>query len=220
MRFDEPGLKAWVQTAPLTVPENGGRVTLTLAEGAKSRLEGPGRAGEATSSVAMPSLYSVAIDSVEATVVDDANGEPKQLVVLSFNDTLKDRDIASQVKLWLLPEAFVPSPQRKADPDSDYQKTVPYPWSEGEVDAATLKAATPLRFELLPGEREWVATHTLRFEAPPGRRLWLEVPKGLKSFGGFLLGQPQRRLLVVPEYPTLLRFVGEGRCCRCAASAA
>ena len=210
LRFDEPGLKAWVQTAPLTVPENGGRVTLTLAEGAKSRLEGPGRAGESVSNVAMPSLYSVALDNVEATVVDDENGEPKQLVVLSFNDTLNDRDIASQVKLWLLPEAFVPSPQRRADPDSDYQKTVPYPWSEGEVDAATLKAATPLRFELLPGEREWVETHTLRFEAPPGRRLWLEMPKGLKSFGGFLLGQPQRRLLVVPEYPKLLRFVGEG----------
>ena len=210
VRFDEPGLKAWVQTAPLTVPENGGRVTLALAEGAKSRLEGPGRAGETTSSVVMPSLYSVALDNVEATVVDDENGEPKQLIVLSFNDTLKDRDIAAQVKLWLLPERFVPSPQRRADPDSDEQQTVPYPWSEGEVDAETLKAATPLRFELLPGEREWVETHTLRFEAPPGRRLWLELPKGLKSFGGFLLGQSQRRLLVVPEYPKLLRFVGEG----------
>ncbi|MGL6289294.1 MAG: alpha-2-macroglobulin family protein [Silanimonas sp.] len=210
VRFDELGLKAWVQTAPLTVPENGGRVVLTLAQGAKSRLDGPGRAVAAESTVAMPSLYSVALDSVEATVVDDADGEPKQLVVLSFNDTLKDRDIASQVKLWLLPERFVPSPARKADPDSEYQQRVPYPWSEGEVDAAALKAATPLRFELLPGEREWVETHTLRFEAPPGRRLWLEVPKGLQSFGGFLLGQPQRRLLVVPEYPKLLRFVGEG----------
>ena len=209
-RLDELGLKVWVQTAPLTVPENGGRVTLALAEGAKSRLDGPGRASAAESVVAMPSLYSVAIDSVEATVVDDANGEPKQLVVLQFNDTLKDRDVASQVKLWLLPEAFVPSAQRRADPASEYQQRVPYPWSEGEVDAAALKAATPLRYELLPGEREWVATHTLRFDAPPGRRLWLEVPKGMKSFGGFLLGQPQRRLLVVPEYPQLLRFVGEG----------
>ena len=210
VRFDEAGLKAWVQTAPLTIPENGGVVVLRLAEGARSRLAGPGRALEAESSVAMPSLYSVTLDSVEATVVDDENGEPKQLVVLSFNDTLKDRDIAGQAKLWLLPERFVPSPQRRADADSEYQQRVPYPWSEDEIDAAALTAATALEFELLPGEREFTDTHTLRFDAPPGRRLWLELPKGLQSFGGFLLGQSQRRLLVVPEYPKLLRFVGEG----------
>lgn len=210
VRFDEAGLKAWVQTAPLTVPENGGRVVLTLAEGAASRLDGPGRAGETSSAVTMPSLYSVALEGVEATVVDDANGEPKQLIVLRFNDTLKDRDVAAQLKLWLLPETFVPSPQRRADPESGHQERVPYPWSESEVDAPVLKAAAPLAFELLPGEREWVDTHTLRIEAPVGRRVWLELPKGMKSFGGFLLGQPQRRMLVVPEYPQLLRFVGEG----------
>ena len=210
LRFDEAGLKAWAQTAPLTVPENGGRVWLRLAEGARSRLAGPGRASALEGAVDMPSLYSVALDSVEASVVDDENGEPKQLLVLGFNDTLKDRDIAAQAKLWLLPERFVPSPARKADPDSAHQRRVPYPWAAGEIDEAALKAATQLDFELLPGEREFTESHTLRFNAPPGRRLWLELPKGLRSFGGFLLGQPQRRLLVVPEYPKLLRFVGEG----------
>jgi uncharacterized protein YfaS (alpha-2-macroglobulin family) len=210
LRFSEDGLTVWVQTVPLTVPENGGFVDLMLAEGVKSRLPGPGRAQEAMSRVNLPSLYSVALDGAESTVVDDENGEPKQLLVLQFNDTLKDRDVASQAKLWLLPEAFVPSPSRRADAESDHQRQVPYPWSESEVDAAALKAATPLRFELLPGEREWATTITLRYQAPPGRRLWLELPKGLRSFGGFLLGQPQRRLLAVPEYPRLLRFVGEG----------
>ncbi|MFN9740376.1 MAG: alpha-2-macroglobulin family protein [Pseudomonadota bacterium] len=210
LRLAEDGLTAWVQTAPLVVPENGGHIVLKLAEGAKSRLPGPGRASEGASVVQLPSRYSVRLDGVDSMVVDDENGEPKQLLVLQFNDTLKDRDVAAQARLWLLPEGFVPSPSRLADPESEYQRQLPYSWSEGEVDAATLEAATRLRFELLPGEREWASTITLRYQAPPERRLWLELPKGLRSFGGFLLGDPQHRLLEVPDYPRLLRFVGDG----------
>jgi hypothetical protein len=38
----------------------------------------------------------------------------------------------------------------------------------------------------------------------------VRVDKGLKSFGGFILGQPHAVALTVPEYPRLLSFVGEG----------
>jgi uncharacterized protein YfaS (alpha-2-macroglobulin family) len=210
VRSSEDGLRAWVQTSPLSVPENGGMVKLVLAEGAQSRIEGPGRAGAQESRVDLPSLYSVALNSAEALVVDNASGEPEQVLMLQFNDTLKDDDVAAKLKVWLLPERFVPSPARPSSASDSRQQQVPFPWYDGEVDAAALKAATLLRNELLPGEREWVDTHSFRFSAPPGRRLWIELPKGMKSFGGFMLGQPQRRLLVVPEYPSLLRFVGDG----------
>ena len=210
VRSSEDGLKAWVQTSPLSVPENGGVVTLMLAEGVQSRLAGPSRTGVQESRVELPSLYSVTLNSVEAMVVDNARGEPEQVLMLQFNDTLKDSDVAAKMKVWLLPERFVPSPARPTSADDGRQQQMPFPWYEGEVDAAALKQATLLRNEPLPGEREWVDTHSFRFSAPPGRRLWIELPKGMKSFGGFMLGQAQRRLVVVPEYPSLLRFVGDG----------
>ncbi len=209
-RLDEAGLMAWVQTAPLTVPENGGLVRLSLREGLGSRLAGPGRADALESEVSVPSLYSVALIEAETTVVDDADGEPQQLLVLRFNDLLKDRDIAAKVKVWLLPERFVPSAARPIDASSTRQSRVPYPWSSTEIDATALRASTLLSMEAMPGEREWVDNHTLRFKAAPGRRLWVEVPKDMKSFGGFLLAESQRRVLEVPPYPSLLRFVGEG----------
>lgn len=210
LRFDEAGLRAWIQTAPLEVPENGGRVQLRVAAGLKSRLPGPARSQAVEGQVALPDLYSLALTEAEALVVDDERGEPRQILHLGFNERLLDRDLAGRIKVWLLPERFVPGPNRPARADDARQGSVPYPWSTHEVDAAVLAAATPLSLEPLPGEREWSENHSFRFQASPGRRLWLELPRGLKSFGGFLLGEPQRRLLTVPEYPKLLRFVGEG----------
>lgn len=210
LRLDEAGLRAWVQTAPLSVPENGGQVRLQVASGLKSRLPGPGRSLAVQGRVVLPDLYSVAVSELEALVVDDERGEPRQVLHLAFNERLLDREVAGRLKAWLLPEGFVPGPNRPARADDAGQRRVPYPWQPGEVDAAVLAAATPLALEALPGEREWNETHSFRFQAPPGRRLWVELPRGLKSFGGFVLGEPQRRLLVVPEYPKLLRFVGEG----------
>ncbi len=209
-RGDEIGLKRWIQTSALTVPENGGIVQLQLARGIKSRLPGPGVAEKQESQVALPSLYSVALNDVSAQVVDNQRSEPEQVLVLNFNDTLKDSEVLSNVKLWLLPERFVERPGHPAKNNDYLQKQVPYPWNEGEMDSALLNAGKLLKLEAIPTEREWIETHTLRFKAPPGRRLWLEASKGLKSFGGFILGKSQRRLLEVPQYPTLLRFVGDG----------
>ncbi|MCZ8319799.1 MAG: alpha-2-macroglobulin [Silanimonas sp.] len=210
LRVDGDGLRAWVQTSTLAVPENGGRVRLAVAAGAKSRLPGPGVAAELDNTVYLPSLYSVALTSVDAVVADDPDGQPRQALVLGFNDTLRDRDVVAKLGVVLLPERFVPRPGHPADPDDASQRQVPYPWSEGEIDAAVLRAGTPLRPELIAAEREWVDTHALRFQAPPGRRLHVALPKGMKSFGGFLMGEPVSRVVEVPAYPSLLRFVGEG----------
>lgn len=202
VNFDEGRLKAWVHSAPLTLPENGGRLRLEIAPGVVSVLGGDGTGDAITSDVALPSLYSVNVDDVTATLVDNDRFEPEQVLVLGFNNAMRDIDVNAAVRAWLLPEK---DPRRPASEQHGARD-----WSEDDVDEAVLKASAPLPLKPVPTEREYVETHSYRFQAPPGRRIHVRINKGLKSFGGFMLGKPRLAVRTVPDYPKLLRFVGDG----------
>jgi hypothetical protein len=200
--YDDKRLKAWVHSQPLQIPENGGKVKLAVEAGATSSLGGPAGEESISSEVALPSLYSVAIDNASATLVDNERFEPEQVVVLEFNNPMRDTEVAAATKIWLLPER---NPKYK-----DNEQTIPYPWSEGTVDESVLAKSTRLAFTALPTEREFAPIHSFRFKAPPGRRLYVRVDRGLTAFGGFKLGKPYATVQEIPEYPQLLRFLGDG----------
>ncbi len=200
--YDERRLKAWIHSEPLTLPENGGTVALDLAAGVRARRGGAGSPDKLAATVRLPSLYSVAIEQASAGLVENERFEPEQVLVLGFNNAMRDTEVAGAVRAWLLPAK---DPRRPAAAQSGL-----YAWSRDEVDEAVLKQSTPLPLSALPTEREYVETHSFRFQAPPGRRIYLRVAKGLKAFGGFMLGSPYASVQTVPDYPRLLRFVGEG----------
>src|SRR5688572_11554141 len=110
--YDDARLKAWVHSQPLQIPENGGKVHLTVDPGVASSLGGPAGKTRIASQVALPSLYSVSVDSASATLVDNERFEPEQVLVLEFNNPMKDADVAAASQLWLLPER---NPERKDD---------------------------------------------------------------------------------------------------------
>ena len=198
--YDEQRLRAYVQSEPLKVPENGGSIALKVAAGIHSSIDGPGLDEALDASISLPSLYSVAVDRLNAQVVDNERFEPEQLLLLNFNDRLKDDEVTKATRAWLLP----------ATNPEDQNKRNPYPWSLQQVDQALLNDAEAVELSALPTERAFTENHQFRYLAPPGRRILVEVDRGLRSFGGYLLGQPYRRVLTVPDYPQLLRFVGEG----------
>ncbi len=200
--YDEHRLKAWVHSDPLQLPDNGGNVALTLASGVSSALGGPGTQQPVDGKVKLPSLYSVSVDSLEATLVDNERYEPEQVLVLTFNNAMRDTEVAGAVKAWLLPAK---NPKIAASRQSGF-----YAWSESEIDGAILGKSQLLPLTALPGEREYIETHSFRYEAPPGRYVYVHVVKGLTAFGGFRLGASYASVATVPEYPQLLRFVGDG----------
>lgn len=202
VQYDSYKLRAWVHSAPLELPPNGGRITLLVRPSVRSALGGPGLAAELTQSVDLPALYSVQVSELTPTLVDNDRYEPEQVLILAFNSALRDREVIGATRAWLLPER---NPKLKPE-----QQSVPYGWSDSEVDEALLKSLTPLKLEPVVAEREYIEVHSFKYSAPPGRSVYVRVDKGLKSFGGFMLGQPYHSLYQVPEYPRLLSFVGEG----------
>ena len=195
-------LDAWVHSEPLELPPNGGQVFLDVGKGITSVLGGPGTTVELSQKVDLPALYSVTVDDLSPTLVEEPGKDPIQVIVVSFNSAMKDTDVVAATRAWILPEK---NPKLK-----DNEQSIPYQWSEGEIDEALLKASTPLALKADPAEREWLEIHSFKYQAPVGRRIYVRLDKGLKSFGGFILGQPHAVALTVPEYPRLLSFVGEG----------
>ncbi len=202
LTFDDKRLKAWVHSAPLQLPENGGKLVLELDDGVQSTLGGAGTQEELKSSIDLPSLYSVTVDEVEATIAENDRYEPEQVLVLGFNQAMRDADVARALEVRLLPDVDPRKPAAE-------QRRGQY-WSTDSVDERVLAAATPVKLTTLPGEREFVQSHGFRYKVPPNRYLSVRVAKGIKSFGGFILGQDKFEVVRVPPYPELLRFVGEG----------
>ena len=200
--YDERRLKGWVHSAPLQLPENGGTLKLEVAQGVTSLLGGDCTGEVVSGKVALPSLYSVNITGLTPTLVDNERFEPEQVLVIEFNNAMRDTDVAGAVRAWLLP-AKNPKVPLKQQPGN-------YDWSEGEIDEALLKKSTPLPLAAMPTEREYIEVHSFKYVAPPNRRVYVRVAKGLKAFGGFILGSSYATVAAVPEIPPLLRFVGDG----------
>src|SRR5690606_14669069 len=62
----------------------------------------------------------------------------------------------------------------------------------------------------LPGEVDHYELHSLRYKADPGRYLYVRIDAGLKSFGGYVLGESVERILRVPEFPRELSIMHRG----------
>jgi uncharacterized protein YfaS (alpha-2-macroglobulin family) len=200
--YDEHRLKAWVHSDPLHLADNGGSLTLALAPGVTSVLGGAATQEPVEGKVKLPSLYSVTVDSVESTLVDNERYEPEQVLVVAFNNAMRDVEVSGAVKAWLLPAKNPKLPAKS-------QRGL-YHWSESEVDEHLLSLSQPLPLSALPAEREYIESHSFRYQAPPGRSLYVHVSKGLTAFGGFKLGAPYASVDRVPDYPQVLRFVGDG----------
>lgn len=202
VRFDPLRLKAFVQSSPIALPENGGTVTVDVKAGMQAERDGAQFMEAQSTQVGLPALYSLALTNVQATLIDDVRGEPKQTLLLEASGAIRDQAFAQATSAWLLP---LEGPDGKATADGS-----PYYWSTQEIDKAQLARATSLPLTLNAGEREFLPMISFSFSAPPKRLLLIEVKKGLKTDGGFVLGRDQLQVIEVPDYPAMLRFVGEG----------
>ncbi|MDR6937652.1 alpha-2-macroglobulin [Luteibacter sp. 3190] len=190
--YDEHRLNAFVHSQPLQLPRDDGSVALKLEDGVVSSRGGEGTEKALETAVRVPGLYSLKIDDVSATLVDNERFEPEQVVVMQFGGPVSDAELAKKLHVWALP----------LDDDKHYAMS-----SIGEAD---LRGFTALKPEVVPTENDWSETQSFRYHAQPGQRIYVRVDKGMTSFGGYVMPRPRSDLLTVPDYPRLLRFMADG----------
>lgn len=200
--YDQYKLHAWIHSQPLSLPRDESAVSYAIAKGVRSTRGGDGTGEAIKTQVRVPGLYSLTIDNITPTLVDNEKYEPEQVLLIDVGGAVRDTDLAGLVKAWALPA-------RKAG-EAASDDAPPYDWSASEVGEAQLRQSQPLKLELVPTEDDYAATQSFKFHASPGQRIYVHVDKGLKSFGGYILGKPDAAVITVPDYPKLLRFMADG----------
>lgn len=202
VNYDARKLTAYVHSEPLALPEDAATLALEIDKGVRATRGGTPSAEALRSEVAIPGRYGLSITGVNATLVDNTRFEPEQVLVVATSQTVGETEASQAVKAWLLPTWNPDRPGRARGYD--------YYWSVREISDKVLAAAQPLDLEPVPTELDYSPVHSYKYRADPGRFVYVQVEKGLKSFGGYLLGKRSMTVLRVLDYPRMLRFMGEG----------
>ncbi len=200
--YDAPRLHAWIHSQPLALPHDDGAVAVEVDSGVRSSRGGEGSKDALKTRVRIPGLYSLTVDELSPTLVDNDKYEPEQVLVANFGGAVRGSDVADAIHAWVLPA------RKAGEPAADDGS--PYDWNVAEVGEDVLRQAQPLKLDLVSTESDYQALQSFKYHAVPGQRVYVRIGKGITSFGGYVLGKPVAQVFTVPDYPKLLRFVGGG----------
>jgi hypothetical protein len=200
--YDAVKIKAFVHSQPLALPRDNDAVKMTVARGVRSLRGGDPTSDPLEMETNVPGLYSLAVQSITPTLVNNDKYEPGQVVVVTASDAVRGNDLAGMVKAWVLPRR---NPKVR-QPDN----ARPYAWNYNEVSEDVLHQSRPLKLEVTPTEKEFSEVQSFKYDADPYDRVYFRVSGGLKSFGGYILGANKTGIFTIPDYPNLLRFMADG----------
>ena len=201
--YDERKVNGFIHSEPLSIPTDDELLSYSIDASVHAARGGPAIEKALEGRVSVPGLYSLTIPDISATLVDNARFEPEQVLLVGASQSVNERDAAHAVSAWLLPKFNPKTPEAE-------RGDIAYQWGESEVDEALLKGSQKLALEAIPAEHDYTELQSFKYHADTGRYIYIRVEKGLKSFGGYVLGQRATQIVQVPEYPRMLKFMAEG----------
>ncbi|MBL6752277.1 MAG: alpha-2-macroglobulin family protein [Nevskia sp.] len=208
VQYDKLKLHAYIHSEQLSVPAKQGRVAVEVGAGVQAARGGNRTAASLTASAMVPGVFALQIADLRLNIARDQHDDPRQILLLHTSYSVIESQIVPHVKAWLLPVRH-PDASRQAQWERA-NKGRPLDWGSQSVTPEVLQAAEPLALSYTANEQEHVELHSFGYQADPGRYVYVRVDKGLRSFGGYQLGDPVERTLRVPEYPRELRIAHEG----------
>jgi uncharacterized protein YfaS (alpha-2-macroglobulin family) len=202
--FDKFNGKAYIHSAPVTIPEKDTYMVLKVDSGVRAAAGGSGTRNELTRKVWIPGVYNFfRIKSAKPTLVRNERYEPEQVLILESTAGVKSEELVKNLQVFLLPEDR---------PAFQNQKAVRnYRWYRTEdIGPEVLRLATPVKLNPLPTDREYANLHSFKYHGEVGRYLYIKVNKGTTSFGGFVLAKPYDVVARIPQYPKELKVMHDG----------
>ncbi|HKB61032.1 MAG TPA: alpha-2-macroglobulin [Gallionellaceae bacterium] len=200
--YDALKLNAYIHSEPLPIPKDPGQVVLTLGKGITAARGGDGFDQELTRSFTVPSLYSLQVDDIRPQVVSNERNEPEQVLIVHTSEEVNETEMQQAVSMWVLPKAN-PTP-------ANHNSQARYFWGQGEITAAVLAKSQRLAPNPIPTEFDHSDTHSYKYQADVGRQIYVQVRKGIKSIGGYILGHDEASIVTVPRFPAELKILSQG----------
>lgn len=206
--YDKLKLNAYVHSGQVEVPAKAGRLHIAIGPGVHSARGGNETREELATNVDVPGRNSLTISNVALDIVRDERNEPDQVLLITTSFSVPERDLPAKVHAWLLPLKHPdPKLQQQFERSSGGR---PFPWNATNLRPEVLSTDTQLPLTQIPGELEHYELHSLRYDADPGRYVYVKVDAGLRSFGGYQLGETVERVMRVPEFPRELSIMHQG----------
>ncbi len=206
--YDKLKLNAYVHSAQLQVPPKSGRLHIAIAAGLQSARGGNETKQALQSDIEVPGLNSLKVTNVALDIARDERNEPNQILLVSTTFSVTEKEMPQRVSAWLLP-AKHPDPKLQ-QPWERSNGDRPFRWTASNFRPEVLNADTKLELAPIPGEQDHYENHSFRYTAAPGRQVYVRVTSGLRSFGGYVLGDAVERILNVPEFPRELSILSKG----------
>jgi uncharacterized protein YfaS (alpha-2-macroglobulin family) len=202
--YDKLKLNAFVHSGQVEVPAKAGRLNIAIEAGVHAGRGGNETREKLASNVDVPGLNSLRINDVALDIVRDERNEPDQVLLVTTSFSVLERELPQKVRAWLLPLQH---------PDPKVQQSYgsrPFQWNSASFRPEVLSTDMKLELTQIPGEIEHYELHSLRYNADPGRYVYVKIDAGLRSFGGYQLGETVERIIRVPEFPRELSIMHQG----------
>ena len=200
--YDKYRASAFVHSAPVAIPEHDSQMKIRVSGGIHAQAGGKPFTKDLVESVTIPGLYDfLRVSESSLTLVNNAQYEPEQVLLVEMNTGVTEAEMKKSVSAYVLP-------LRPLTDQTDNKE--PYSWSAYEVTPEVLKKSAALRLDQIPNEKDYAETHSFKYQAEVGRYVYVQVKRGLKSYGGFVLDKTFDATLHVPEFPKELKVLQNG----------
>ncbi|WP_159565972.1 alpha-2-macroglobulin family protein [Budvicia diplopodorum] len=204
--YNDKKTEAWVHSQPLALPDNPGQIRLSIGKGVKAVVAANQTQSIRDNIVNIPGLYSLELNDIESVLAESETNKGQKALLISTSDAVNQKEIQKAVKAWLLPQ-HNPNADAQASPQTENDF---YRWSMSNIDEKVRSQSTPLALTINDAEQDNQPLFSFSFNAPAYRYLLVEVADTLTSAGGYKLKNKEYRVVTVPDYPKVLRFMSEG----------
>jgi hypothetical protein len=193
----------YIHSAPVAIPPRDLRCRVVLDAGIRAARGGEPMGKPQQAEVAIPGLYNfMKVQSARLAFVTNDKLESDQVLVVETSLGARSEEVRPRVSAYVLPLRPPSTPPK--------ERKRPYNWSHAEVGQDVLNASTRVALEPIPNERDVSELHSFRYKAPVGHTLFLRVDRGVRSFGGYVLGETFVSTTRVPPFPRELKILNDG----------
>ena len=141
--YDKKKLTAFIHSGPLPIPPKDTSLSVKVDSGVSAQSGGTGAAEPLEREVAVPGLFSLAIDSADMHLVNNERYEPEQVLMLETSAAVHENDMNNRIEAWVLPVYNPETPTQ--------QRRSPYWWSNPQqIGERLLKQSERLQLNPIP----------------------------------------------------------------------
>ncbi len=203
--YDKLKLNAYVTSARIDIPPKDSTIRVVVEPGVSASAGGPPTTARLEKLINIPGLYSrLRIVSSQLTLVRNERSEPRQVMIVTTSSPTSRQEVEKSVAAFLLP---LSGPSGSKRPSKG-----PFDWTGPDViiDAKTLQASQKLELHPIPNAKELGTVFSFKFNADAGRCVYIHVAKGMKGFGGYILGSDSNTTAKVPPFPREVKILARG----------